>query len=152
MAFTPLPVAAKLYRSTDEEEAEFALEKRPYRQEVGWLMYLAICTRPDLSHAVGVLSQRLERPGFTHWNALTHIFRYLTGKIKLGISFSGGGKQLISGLKSKKIPNAMCDSDWAGDRSTQRSTTGYVFKLADSSISCRSKLQPTVAFSSTGAE
>lgn len=66
VASTPLPVTTKLYRSTDDEAAEFALEKKPYRQAVGSLIYLAVCTRPDLSHAVGVLSQHLDRPGFAH--------------------------------------------------------------------------------------
>lgn len=115
-------------------------------------MYLAICTRPDLSHAVGVLSQHLDRPGFSHWNALTHVFRYLKGTVTLGISFTGNANPKVSGMKSESFPQAMCDSDWAGDRSTRRSTTGYVFKLAGGPISWRSKLQPTVALSSTEAE
>jgi hypothetical protein len=44
------------------------------------------------------------------------------------------------------------DADWAGDRSTLRSTTGYVFKFMGGAISWRSRLQPTVALSSTEAE
>lgn len=44
------------------------------------------------------------------------------------------------------------DADWAGDRGTRRSTTGYIFKLFGGAISWRSKLQPTVALSSTEAE
>lgn len=46
----------------------------------------------------------------------------------------------------------MCESDWAGERSTRRSTTGYVLKLAEGPMGWRSKLQPTVALSSTEAE
>lgn len=151
-ASTPLPVTGRLYRASDEEAEAFAAEKKPYRQAVGSLMYLAICTRPDLTHAVGVLSQHLERPSFSHWNALIHVFRYLKGTVHLGINFDGKSSSSVEGLKSQSLPEAMCDADWAGDKSTRRSTTGYVFKLAGGAISWRSKLQPTVALSSTEAE
>lgn len=128
------------------------LKKKPYRQAVGSLMYLAVCTRPDLAHAVGVLSQHLERPSFAHWDALLHVFRYLKGTTHLGIKFNGLSTTCVEGAKSQHLPESMCDADWAGDRSTRRSTTGYVFKLAGGPISWRSKLQPTVALSSTEAE
>ncbi|KAI7948915.1 hypothetical protein MJO29_010580 [Puccinia striiformis f. sp. tritici] len=50
------------------------------------------------------------------------------------------------------VDAATSDADWAGDKSTLRSTTGYVFKFMDGAISWRSRLQPTVALSSTEAE
>lgn len=73
-ASTPLPVTSQLYKDSDEEAEAFALEKRPYQSGVGSLMYLLMCTRKDLSHAVGVLSQHLKRPGKQHWDALIHVF------------------------------------------------------------------------------
>jgi hypothetical protein len=44
------------------------------------------------------------------------------------------------------------DSDWGSDVDKRRSTTGFVFKLAGGPISWASKVQPTVALSSTEAE
>ncbi|CAB3998883.1 Hypothetical predicted protein, partial [Paramuricea clavata] len=44
------------------------------------------------------------------------------------------------------------DSDWAGDINTRRSTSGYVFQIANSTVSWSSKRQRTVAKSSTEAE
>ena len=44
------------------------------------------------------------------------------------------------------------DSDWAGDIDTRRSTTGFVFMLSGGAISWSTRLQPTVAMSSTEAE
>lgn len=151
-ASTPLPVTSKLYRASDEEAEAFAQENKPYRSGVGSLMYLAMCTRPDLAHSVGVLSQHLERPGKQHWDALVHVFRYLKGTIHLGIKFNGVITDPVSGAKSQHFPTSLCDADWAGDPNTRRSTTGYVFKLAGGPLSWKSRLQPTVALSSTEAE
>lgn len=58
----------------------------------------------------------------------------------------------ITGNQSWSCPFGHVDADWAGDKDTRRSTTGYIFKLFGGAISWRSKLQPTVALSSTEAE
>lgn len=153
-ASTPFPPGLKLFRPDDSEVEEFAKQKFPYRNLVGSLMYLAQCTRPDLAHAVGTLSQHLDWPGYQHWNAACHVLRYLRGTHDLGIVYSGEGSRqdTVSRLKSQDCPQSHCDADWAGDKDTRRSTTGYVFSLAGGAISWKSRLQPTVALSSTEAE
>ena len=44
------------------------------------------------------------------------------------------------------------DADWPGDTETRRSTSGFVFKIANSTISWCSKRQSSVAKSTTEAE
>ena len=44
------------------------------------------------------------------------------------------------------------DADWAGGIDTRRSTSGYVFKIANSTVSWCSKRQSSVAKSTTEAE
>ena len=44
------------------------------------------------------------------------------------------------------------DSDWAGDSTDRKSTSGYVFILAEGPISWSSKKQSAIALSSTEAE
>jgi hypothetical protein len=41
-----------------------------YSNVVGNLMYAMICTRPDLSHVVSVVSRFMHNPGMKHWNAV----------------------------------------------------------------------------------
>lgn len=44
------------------------------------------------------------------------------------------------------------DSDWAGDKESRKSTSGFIFKLNGGLVSWYSKKQPAVALSSTEAE
>lgn len=57
---TPLNCSIKLSLNmspkTEEEKAE--VQNLPYQNLVGSLMYLATSTRPDIAHAVSVLSQK----------------------------------------------------------------------------------------------
>lgn len=118
------------------------MKKIPYRQIVGSLLYLSSGTRPDISFAVGHVCRFLQNPGLKHWEAVKTILRYLQGTKDYGIKL-GGKHQPLRGL---------VDSDHAGDIDTRRSTTGYVFLLNGGPISWNSKLQSTVALSSTEAE
>ena len=41
-----------------------------YANAVGNLMYAMVSTRPDISHAVGVVSRFMANPGEEHWRAV----------------------------------------------------------------------------------
>lgn len=151
-AATPLLPGLKLRRATDLEIEDSKGHVFPYQNAVGSLIYLAQCTRPDLAHAVGVLPQHLGRPIQRHWDAVVHVFRYLCGRVNLGITYSALKTLTMTGLKSFDCPVSHCHSDGAGDRDTRRSTTGYFFTLAGGAVTWKSRLQPTVALSSTEAE
>ncbi|KAJ9509576.1 hypothetical protein QJQ45_011201 [Haematococcus lacustris] len=55
-------------------------------------------------------------------------------------------------LASADEAAGFCDSDYASCKQSRRSTTGYVFILSGATVSVRSKLQTTVATSTTEAE
>ena len=58
---TPLASHLKLSKHmcpTKKEEKE-GMTKVPYTSAVGSLMYAMVCTRPDIAHAVGVVSRFL---------------------------------------------------------------------------------------------
>ena len=61
-------LSADLSPQTDEEEKY--ISHVPYATAVGSIMYAMVCTRPDISHAVSVISQYMDRPGKGHWQAV----------------------------------------------------------------------------------
>uniref|UniRef100_A0A2N9EUD9 Reverse transcriptase Ty1/copia-type domain-containing protein n=1 Tax=Fagus sylvatica TaxID=28930 RepID=A0A2N9EUD9_FAGSY len=113
-----------------------------YRHLVGSLVYLTV-TRPDIAHAVHLVSQFLSAPHSTHYAAVLHILRYIKGTMFHGLHFSAHSTLDLC---------AYSDADWAGDPTDRRSTTGFCFFLGDSLISWRSKKQHIVSRSSTEAE
>ena len=60
-------------------EEESKISKLPYASAVASLMYAMVCTRLDITHAVGVVSKYMSHPGIKHWNAIKWILRYLRG-------------------------------------------------------------------------
>ena len=135
---TPLSTATKLTSVGEPMDA-----RTPgYAQLVGSLLYLSVCTRPDIAQAVGALARYMSKPSLAHWQAAKGVLRYLAGTANYGITFGAGGPGL----------EAYCDADYAGDIDTRRSTTAYVFILNGGAISWSSRLQQTVAASTTEAE
>ena len=49
----------------------------PYASAVGILMYVMLCTRPDICYSVGMVSRYQFNPGREHWTAVKHILKYL---------------------------------------------------------------------------
>ncbi|KAL3160750.1 hypothetical protein ABBQ32_14128 [Trebouxia sp. C0010 RCD-2024] len=136
----PMSTSVKL-----EQAAEGNLlntEMYLYSELVGSLLYLSVCTRPDISQTVGVLARHMGRPSPEHWIAAKGVLRYIVGTLQQGILFGSKGSSVVG----------YCDSDYASDAHTRRSTTGFVYTFGGGAISWGSKLQPTVAVSTTEAE
>jgi len=134
----PMTVGAKLQKDGKLLDDE---GKVRYQERVGCLLYLATCTRPDISFAVARLARFVSAPTSAHWAAGKAVMRYLQGTKGLGIEY-GGPSDL----------EAYHDADYAADVDTQRSATGAVFLLNGGAIAWTSKMQKTVATSTTEAE
>lgn len=134
---TPLSVSAKL---TKQGEA-LDRSQHGYAELIGSLLYLSVCTRPDIAQAVGALARYMSCPTTTHWTCAKALLRYLAGTPDMGITY--GPSSPLHGY---------CDADFAGDLDTRRSTTAYTFILNGGIISWSSRLQQTVAVSTTEAE
>jgi hypothetical protein len=61
----------------------------PYASEFGSLMYLMVCTRPNIAHVVGVLSMYMSKAGKDHWIVVKRVFRYLSDTAIYGLCYQG---------------------------------------------------------------
>ena len=114
-------------------------EHSKYREIIGAILYVATVCRPDIAVAVGLLSRVLEVPTADTMTAAMRVLRYLVSTKELGLRWTVGADTVLSG---------MSDSNWA----VVKSTSGYVFFLAQAAIAYVSKKQASIAMSSTEAE
>lgn len=135
----PLDPGIRLQRKGDALDEGFV-----YSELIGSLLYLSVCTRPDISFAVGALARYMSAPTEQHWAAAKGILRYLHGTrdVKLTFGHSSSSAELLG----------YCDADYAGDVDTRKSTTGFAFMFNGGVISWSSKLQATVATSTCESE
>ena len=139
---TPLTPGTALVKLTDTS----GYSQYPLAEVVGELMHVAVCTRPDIMYAVGMLGRHSAAPDSTHWNAAMHVIRYLKTTADIGLTYSRGQASAPFAV------SALCDADYAGDLGTRRSTTGFQLTAAGAAVTWSSRLQPTVAVSTAEAE
>jgi len=117
----------------------------PYQELIGCLLYLSVCTRPDISYAVSFLSQFNNCYTRTHWQMAVRVVAYLKATPRLGLNY----------VKNKNATFGLigyADADWAGNLSDYKSYSGYCFSLDNNLISWESKKQKLAAQSSTESE
>lgn len=100
------------------------------------------CTRPDIAHAVGVVSRYMNNPGKEHWMVVKWILRYLRGTKKQALCFGGSNIAL----------RGYVDADMAGDKDNRRNTIEYVLIVGGTTVIWVSKLQSVVVLSTTEVE
>lgn len=113
----------------------------PYPSLIGGLLWVAHCTRADVSFAVNRISQFLRDLSSSHWKAAVRVLNYLVTTKHLCLRL--GGTLKLSGYS---------DVDWDEYRGTRHSTSAYTHRIGDSLISWKSRKQATVLLSSTKAE
>ncbi|XP_057990290.1 secreted RxLR effector protein 161-like [Hevea brasiliensis] len=133
----PSEVGLKLNKNPEGKKSNGTL----YKQIVGSLMYLT-ATRPDIMHAMSLISRYMENPEELHLLAAKRIFRYLKG-VDFGLLCKKGEQSDLIGFSN---------SDYAGDVDDRKSISGYVFMLSSGAVSWSSKKQPIVTLSTTEAE
>ena len=138
IAATPMELHLQL-RPTDGTPLE---DPSRYRHIVGSLVYLTV-TRPDIAHAVHILSQFVCAPTSVHHGHLFRVLTYLRGTTS---------RRLFYANSSQLQLHAYSDSTWASDPIDRRSVTGYCIFLGTSLIAWKSKKQTAVSRSSAEAE
>ena len=112
-----------------------------YQELLGCLLHLTNFTRPDLTFSVGLLCRHMANPRHKHLQAAKQVVKYVKGTMNAGITFDGS-TDLV----------AYCDSDWAGDRTDRKSTSGGVILAAGGPVWYYCRKQTCTALSSVEAE
>jgi hypothetical protein len=117
----------------------------PYPQLIGALMYLMVCTRPDIAYALSVLARFMAegRHTTTHWAAAKRVLQYLKRTKFWTLTIGGTSQPQLLGH---------CDASWADNHDDRRSTLGFCFSLGDGLISWKATRSHTQALSSAEAE
>ncbi|KAH9672314.1 hypothetical protein KPL70_017673 [Citrus sinensis] len=92
-----------------------------YESVMESLMFVMICTRPDIAQAVGAVSRYMANPSGEHWITVKRILRYIRGTSDVALCY-GGSEFTVRGY---------VDSDFTGDLDKRKSTTGYVLHLRE---------------------
>ncbi|CAI7811392.1 unnamed protein product [Closterium sp. NIES-54] len=117
----------------------------PYPELVGCLMYLMTCTRPDLAFPRSILAHFVapRRHRLVHRTAVVRVAKYLA-------TTSGVG--LVLGRRQPVMLTGHCETSYADDVETHRSTQGYSFSLGSGAVSWRSNRSSSVSTSTAEAE
>ncbi len=114
-----------------------------YCKMVGKLLLAVKKESPDCTKAGLELSAHLSNPGQQHWDAVGR-----------NIGFLSGNKDRVLKMRtptSMRVVGCM-DRDWAANRETRKSTTGFLVTIGDCLVSWQSKAQLSVTLSSTKAK
>jgi hypothetical protein len=76
---------------------------------VGCLLYVGVCSRPDIQFSASALARYMSCPTKELVKHAIHVFRYLTGTVELALEFQDKGQ-----------PVCYVDADYGGDAATRR--------------------------------
>jgi hypothetical protein len=128
------------------------VNQKGYAYLNGRLLHLAMNTRPDIAFAVARLTQYTIKPNSQCWAALKRLIRYLKGTRTKSIIYGAQSNPATTDDDAGCHIKGYTDSDWAGDTSTCKSTSGYLFLGAETPIAWGSNKQPIVALSTCEAK
>jgi hypothetical protein len=141
---TPMTPGLRFTKSQGQESPT----DQPFSSLIGGLLFLAICTRPDISFAVFSLSRFLKQPASIHWEAALRILKYLKSNkgraIRLGISKS----------EHFATDTLVCytDADFANDLDDRKSVTGGIILKGSSPLVWMARKQKVISTSTAEAE
>ena len=144
-----VPISKQTYNATVESSSGYAkqlADVTQYRSLLGAILYLNVCTRPDISFAVSVLASFCTCAKKMHWNALKDLLSYIRNSKSTCLTYG----KLYSEEKHKLYIYA--DADFGSKINHRRSRTGYVIYFNGGAIAWKSNLQNLVATCTSEAE
>jgi hypothetical protein len=141
----PMGAGVKVVRPVEGDTLLNDDYQRKYRSGVGTLLYLVKHSRPELSNSVRELAKVMDGANRNHYKLLLRVIKYTLDTKRTVL-------KLKPDKNKERILEGYADSDHAGDCDNRRSVTGYIILYAGVLIAKKSRVQKTVALSSTEAE
>lgn len=126
----------------DPQKPDSCEEGLDFQGIIGSLMYLAVCTRPDISFSVTKLSQYNTAHNEEIFKYAKRVLRYLKGTQSLGLRYSADNITYLHGYVDASH----------GNNFDGKSFSGYVFMLSGGPVAWGSRKQRLVADSTTESE
>lgn len=151
---TKSPATTSLYDLKPDDAVSDSTLKE-YQQTIGGVLHLSNGTHPHLTHTNNQLCKFMHAPSEDCLKAARRVLQFIKSDPDCGIEFSSSSPAVkpdfsrFDAAKSVHVPlTGAVDSDWR----SPRSTTGYIFMLANGPISWFSQTQRTSALSTSEAE
>ena len=116
-------------------EEENMMRQVPYASVIGSLMYVMLCTRPNICYSVGMVNRYQLNPRPKHWQAVKHILKYFRRMRDYMLVYRCEDLILIG----------YTDSEFQLDLDFKKFTLGCVFTLGGGAITWRSVKQSCIA-------
>jgi hypothetical protein len=116
-----------------------------YRTGVGSLLYCTKHSRPEISNAVRELSKCLSAPNEAAFKEMLRVIKFVLDTSTVGL-------KLQPVFCDEWFVKVYSDSDWARDKDTRKSVTGFFIFVNGALVGWRSKSQHCISLSSSEAE
>ena len=136
-----VPIDVGYHRAVDSKALD---NNKEYQKLIGLLLYVSTNSRPDVSAAVSILSQKSSCPTVNDLNEVRRVIRYLKGTSEKRLR--------ISDCQDESGLYAYSDANWAEDRNDRKSNSGYVIKLHGGTVSWACRKQSCVSLSTCESE
>lgn len=97
------------------------MKKIPHKSIVDSLIYVKVCTRLNIAHVVGIVSQFISNLGKEYLIIVKQIFRYLSGISTIYLYFGNG----------KHVLDRYTDYYMVGARDSKRYAPGYLITFLE---------------------
>ena len=139
----PLSPSVNYYDLNDESE-----NVKNYQELLGSLLFAAIRTRPDIAHAVALLSRFTMNPKRIHYAGLKNILKYLKHTRDYGLFFKSNFDNHENNIYNSEL-KAYSDASFADVITDKRkSSNGYVITYNGTAIAWKAT-KSTIVVSST---
>ncbi len=124
-----------------------------FQASVGWLLFLAIFSRPDIVYTTMALAQHNAKPKRHHLKAAKGVLRYLHKTKSWALQYGGDQRKELARIVGVSLEDAaLSDADWGSHEVDQKSVSGFALFLYGGLVSWSAVKQKSVALSSTESE